>query len=163
MLQSFAAWLDATRISAAMTGYPWLWPVCETLHFMGLTLLIGVTGVLDLRLLGFARGLPIRTIQRLIPWAVGGFVVNLVTGLLFFVGTPFQYLGLTFAMKMLFIGLAGVNVLVFYATGLNERTDAVGPRGDTPSGAKAVGAISLLLWMGVLYWGRMLPYLGDAF
>ena len=71
MLQSFAAWLDATQISAAMTGYPWLWPVCETLHFMGLTLLVGVTGVLDLRLLGFARGLPIRTIQRLIPWAVG--------------------------------------------------------------------------------------------
>ena len=46
---AFSAWLDSTWLSWAMSGgYPWLWPACETLHFMGLALLMGAVGVLDL-------------------------------------------------------------------------------------------------------------------
>ena len=35
-------------------------------------------GLFDLRVLGLAKGIPIWTIHRLIPWGIGGYVVNLL-------------------------------------------------------------------------------------
>lgn len=165
VLADFSVWLESTWLSWAMSGgYPWLWPACETLHFMGLALLIGAVGILDLRMIGMARGLPIASVQRLMPWAVLGFVVNLITGVLFFVGEPQQYVkNIAFLMKMLFIVLAGVNVFLFYATGLHKRVDEMAPGGEAPVAARIVGAASLVLWIGVVYWGRMLPFIGNAF
>jgi len=64
---------------------------------------------------------------------------------------------------MLFIALAGVNVFVFYALGLSRRIEAVGPGQDAPLGAKITAAVSQFLWVGVMFWGRMLPFLGTAF
>jgi hypothetical protein len=145
-------------------GYPWMWPLCEILHFMGLSLLIGVAGVLDLRLLGFAKRLPLAPLQRLVPFAAAGLGVNLITGMLFFTGDPAQYIhNGAFGMKMLFIVLAGLNVMVFYAAGLARAIDKVGPGEDAPLGAKITAAASLFLWVGVMFWGRMLPFLGTAF
>jgi hypothetical protein len=68
-----------------------------------------------------------------------------------------------FWLKIAFIALAGVNVLLFYATGLSRRVDEVGAGEDVPGAARVVAAASLFLWFGVLYWGRMLPFLGGAF
>ncbi len=165
VLADLSAWLDATWLSWAMSGgYPWLWPACETLHFMGLALLVGSVGVLDLRMIGMARALPVASVQKLMPWAVAGFVVNLVTGALFFIGEPQQYVtNIAFLMKMLFIVLAGVNVGAFYLTGLHRRIERIGPGSEAPLGAKIVAATSLVLWIGVVYWGRMLPFIGNAF
>jgi hypothetical protein len=70
---------------------------------------------------------------------------------------------IAFGLKLLFIVLAGANVLLFYATGLHRKVDAVGPGEDVPMVAKVVGATSLFLWFGVMYWGRMLPFIGEAF
>jgi len=164
-LQDLATWLHSTRLSWAVAGgYPWIWPLCETLHFMGLALLVGIVGVLDLRLLGVGRALPIAPLQRLIPAAIAGFAVNLVTGALFFSGDPGQYIhNPAFWYKMLFIALAGVNVLLFYVTGLSRQVDDLRAGDRAPAGARAVAAISLFLWVGVMYWGRMLPFIGNAF
>ena len=165
MLQAFSTWLHGTTLSWAVAGgLPWLWPACETLHFMGLALLVGVVGVFDLRMLGMAKGLPIGPLQRLMPWAILGFGINLVTGFLFFAGDPFQYIhNIAFGFKLLFIGLAGVNVILFYVTGLYRRVDNVGAGHDVPPAAKLVAATSLFLWVGVMYWGRMLPFIGNSF
>jgi hypothetical protein len=163
-MDALVAWLESTRVAAAMTGYPLLWPMCEALHFMGLALLFGVTGLLDLRLTGLIRGVAVSSLQRLMPWAVAGFVINAVTGALFFIGTPSQYANnLAFWLKMLCIAIAGLNVLLFYASGLAARVNALDSGEAPPPGARIVGAVSLLLWLGVMYWGRMLPFLGDAF
>src|SRR4030095_16360499 len=115
--------LHSTTLSWAMAGgVPWLWPLCETLHFMGLALLVGIVGVLDLRLLGMAGDLPLGPLQRLMPWAILGFTLNLVTGVMFFAGDPFQYIhNVAFAFKLIFIGLAGANVILYYVTGLYRR------------------------------------------
>src|SRR5206468_12405944 len=128
MLQAFSTWLHGTTRSWAVAGgIPWIWPACETLHFMGLALLVGVVGVLDLRMLGMAKGLPIGPLQRLMPWAILGFGINMVTGFLFFAGDPFQYIhNIAFGFKLLFIGLAGVDVILFYVTGLSWRVDRGG-------------------------------------
>ena len=160
-----ATWLHGTRLSWAMAGgYPWLWPACETLHFVGMALLIGIVGLLDLRMMGLFKDLPVGPLERLIPWGIAGFAINLITGFLFFTGDPFQYIhNVAFWLKLLFIGAAGVNALGFYVTGLHRRVDATGPGQDVPAIARVVGAVSLLLWIGVMYWGRMLPFIGNSF
>src|SRR5690242_16725013 len=92
LVDTVAFWLRGTTLSWAVAGgYPWIWPLCETLHFIGLCLLFGIIGCLDLRMLGVGKGLPLQPLQRLVPIAVAGFCLNLVTGALFFVGAPFQY------------------------------------------------------------------------
>ena len=58
---------------------------------------------------------------------------------------------------------ASGSVLLFYATGLHRRVDQMGADAPTPVGARLVGAASLVLWIGVVYWGRMLPFIGNAF
>jgi len=164
-VEALSRWLHATRLSWAMAGgYPWLWPACETLHFIGMALLVGIVGLIDLRMLGFLRSLPLKPLDRLLPWGILGFVINTVTGLLFFTGDPFQYIhNLVFWLKMAFILLAGLNVGAFYLTGLHRRVTSVGAEEDVPLSAKLVAAASLFLWIGVMYWGRMLPFLGEAF
>ena len=157
-----------TVVYAVKTGWAfwlvdhfhWLWPLCETLHFVGMALLVGIVGMLDLRMLGVAKGLPVAPMQRLIPWAMAGFAINLATGFIFVSAAPGNYAAsIAFRLKVLFILLAGLNVLLFYATGLARRVDAVGPGDDAPAAAKAVAAVSLFLWVGVMFWGRMLPFL----
>ena len=91
-------------------------------------------------------------------------MINAVTGFLFFAGAAGQYIhNSVFWYKMLFIAIAGVNVGIFYLTGLSRRVDRLGPGEDAPLAAKAIAASSLFLWFGVIFWGRMLPFLGEAF
>ena len=71
-LDLFAAWLRGTSLSEAIRVAPWLWPVCEILHFFGLSLLIGVAGFFDLRLLGFMKRVPMSAAWTLMPWAKAG-------------------------------------------------------------------------------------------
>jgi hypothetical protein len=165
LIETFARYLHGTRLSWAVAGgYSWIWPACETLHFIGMALLVGIVGTLDLRMLGVGKRLPPGPFERLIPWAIGGFAINLVTGFLFFTGDPSQYIHNTvFWLKLLFIVLAGANALAFYVTDLAKQVDALGPGDDAPPGAKVIAATSLALWIGVIYWGRMLPFLGGAF
>src|SRR4051812_22237961 len=164
LLFFFWDWLHDTRLSFFVKKYVWVWPTCETLHFIGLAMLFGVIGILDLRMLGVAKSLPGRPLHDLLPWGIAGFIINLITGALFFAGDPGQYLhNWAFGFKMLFITLAGVNVLVFYATGVFRKIEALGPGEDAPPLAKFIGATSLFLWIGVMYWGRMLPFLGTSF
>jgi hypothetical protein len=164
MLQDLALWLRGTSLSHAINQSTWLWAACETLHFLGMALLIGAIGLLDARMLGLFRQLPVGSLERLVPWGVAGFVVNLFTGMVFFVGAPGQYIQNTaFLFKMLFIVLAGINIAMFYLTGLGRRVDRLGPGEGAPASAKLVAASSLFLWFGVLFWGRMLPFIGNAF
>jgi len=165
MFNALAAWLHATSLGAAAAGgSPWLEQTCKILHFIGLVLLFGGVAVFDLRALGLARSLPLGPLQRLMPYAVLGFAINLTTGIVFFAGNPDQYLSnRAFGLKMLCVVLAGLNGLVFYATGLHRAVEHVGPNQDAPVAVKLAAATSLLLWLSVMFWGRMLPFLGNAF
>jgi len=77
MVQTFSVWLHSTKLAWAVAGgVPWIWPLCETLHFMGLALLVGIVGAFDLRMLGMAKELPLGPLQRLMPWAILGFTIT---------------------------------------------------------------------------------------
>lgn len=161
-MADLSAWVEATWISKALFGISWLWPACESLHFIGLCMLIGGAGLLDLRLMGVFRGLAIRHVKALMPWAIGGFALNAVTGTLFLVMQPHLYLSSgVFWSKVAFLVLAGANAL-FFETRLAVPALAMSPADDTPAAMKVVGALSLFSWFAVLYCGRMLPYLGTG-
>ena len=151
----------ARQIGSFVTDTPWMWPTCETLHFVGLTLLLGVVLLVDLRVLGVMKGVSFAYLHRLLPWAAIGFGVNVITGFLFFAGIPTQYIhNPSFYWKMVFVLLAGLNALYF--TVLEEPWE-LGPAEDAPLTAKFAAASAMLLWIAVLYCGSMLPFLGNAF
>ena len=161
--ESLIRFLKSTALSQFVVSTPWAWPIAETLHFLGLALLIGIIGALDIRLLGFMKSVPVAAIKALVPWAVAGFVINLVTGVMFLAAAPEQYIrNLSWWFKVLFLAIAGVNVLLFETT-QKSRMLAMGPGEDTPAAFKLIGGVSLVSWLMVLYWGRMLPFLGNAF
>ena len=159
------AWIAATPVSRLLQDWSiWLSPLLEIVHFIGLTLVIGCAGVVDLRLLGFMRGVPVAVAMQLVPWAIAGFVMNLVSGLLFIGIDPSLYLNsATWWGKVAFLVIAGTNVLVFERSTLATRARLVAAGSDTTTGMKLVGATSLVAWFMVLVLGRMLPYLGTAY
>jgi len=162
-VQAIAAWLSGTWLHRFAAESQWVWAAMETLHFLGLGLLVGTIGVLDLRLLGLARGLPLAPLEKLVPWGVAGFVLNVVTGIVFFAGAPYQYIyNLAFQWKVLFMLAAGLNILVFY-TSVARRTWAVPAGEHAPLAARIIGGVSLFCWVAVMYWGRMLTFFRPPF
>ena len=126
-------------------------------------MLVGTVCVLDLRMLGFAKELRFSGLHKLTRWGIAGFVINTITGVIFFVGAPFQYVhNWVFQLKVLFMILAGINALVFEFKILPDMKD-LGPGEDAPTTAKVTALASLVLWLGVMFFGRMLPFLGEAF
>jgi len=151
----------ARSVGTFVTETPWVWPTCETLHFVGLTLLLGVVLLVDLRVLGVVKGVSYASLHRLLPWAAIGFGVNVITGMLFFVGIPGQYTGNTsFYWKITLVLLAALNALYFTVI---EELWTLGPGDDAPATAKVAAASAMVLWFGVMYCGSMLPFLGNAF
>jgi hypothetical protein len=143
------------RVAEVMTASKWWWAFMMDLHFIGLALLIGTVGILDLRMLGFAKQIPIAPLHRLVPWAMAGFAINLVTGVLAFTGMDQYYTyNWAFWLKMLAIMLLGLNVAAFYLTGAFKSVEGLGPGDDAPPLAKIIAASSLLLWFTVITLGR---------
>ncbi len=149
-------------IGDAMVNLKWGWPASETIHFIGLSLLFGVVVLVDLRMLGFMPGIPYSTLHRLLPWAMLGFGLNTLTGMLFFIGAPtdFYTTNPTFFWKLALILIAGANGLYFTVFDQPWMVQA----GDSPPAAARVAAAGgILLWLGVLFCGQMLPFLGHSF
>jgi hypothetical protein len=139
---------------------PWTWVTAETLHFVGLTLLLGVLFLINLRLLGFMPGLPSNVLMRLLPWGMFGYSINAMTGMLFFAAAPQQYYdNPAFYWKLIFLMLGGLNVVYFtFDTGWQVETGR-----PAPNLSKLLAVSALCLWVGVMYWGSMLPFIGNAF
>jgi hypothetical protein len=156
----FQVWLESTlagftRVAAVMRS-DWGWPVTESVHFMGLTLLFGSILAWDLRLIGLAKHIPVTAFHRLVPFAILGFATNAATGLLFLMTDPDQYVyNPAFHVKMLCVGLAGVNVGVFYLT-MFGRVKLLGAGAQPPIPARVAGALSIALWMTVIVCGRLI-------
>ncbi len=151
-------WLEATPINDFMLEVPWAFPASETLHFMGLTLLIGSIMVVDLRGLGLLRMIPFEQAHKLISLAIIGFGINLVTGALFLFADPSRYFAnVGFRYKMLLILLAGINALVFELF-VFRKAGAGGASAQDSMTAKVTSGLSLVFWFTVLILGRFMPY-----
>ena len=131
-MESFRIWIDGTAASAFMTENWWTWRAAESLHFIGLSLLIGTVGMFDLRMMGLVKRVPLSALHRMVPWGVFGYLINVSTGILFFAGFPDQYMyNPSFQIKMMFMAVAGINVLVFYLCRITEKSKCLA-RKTTP-------------------------------
>jgi hypothetical protein len=150
----------AAAISEFVINSTWGSPAGETVHFLGMSLSIGVLLAVNLRILGVMRQVRFAHIHRLLPWGMLGLGANLVTGMMFLIGTPSQYVtNVPFYWKVGLLLVAGANFLYLTVaksvwTG-DERGFTLADR------AMAVGSIAS--WLGILYAGRMLPFLGNSF
>ena len=161
-MSAFQVWLvhtlNGVEPFASFMRTAWGWPAMESLHFIGLTLLIGTIGVFDLRLLGVGARIPIAALHRLIPLGLVGYGVNVTTGAMFLMTSPDQYIyNPAFHLKMLFMGAAGLNASAFYVTAYRGAT-APGAPDEAPRVAKIIALASLCLWIGVIVAGRLITF-----
>ncbi len=153
-------WIRSTALSQWVTSGPWIWPALETLHFTGLCVLIGGLIVMDVRLIGYKRHLPLQTIHKIMPLVFTGFGINLCTGFLFVMGNPHRYaINYAFQMKIVLLLLAGLNALWFRLT-ISPQTKTWTEDTKSPPLAVLMGSASLILWFGVGIHGRLITFFG---
>jgi hypothetical protein len=163
VMAAWEVWVRATTLSHFIRDHGDLWPVLETLHYFGLSLLLGAIGLFDLRVLGVAKAIPPAMMHGLVPLGVLGFSINLVTGICFFSAFPEQYAyNRAFHAKLIFMAAAGLNVLLFYSAVFRsvQRLEA---GEDAPFPAKLLTGISLFAWIAVLICGRLLTFFRPPF
>jgi uncharacterized membrane protein len=153
-------WLEQTAVGASVRQSEWLFPAIETVHLLGMAVLIGSIGVFDLRLLGWAmrRERVAALGARLLPWTWAAFAVQVITGVLLFASEAVKvYTNPAFRLKMLLILLAGVQAVIFHRFVYRDvkTSDA---SAILPISARIAGLFSLLSWVGVVAAGRFIGF-----
>src|ERR1700693_6099433 len=156
----FLKWLQDTAVGSHISNSFWLFPFIECFHVFGIVVLVGATGMLDLRLLGLAlKGQPVSKLNKqLLPWAWSSFILMVISGLLMFSSEAVKvYENGAFRLKMSLILLAGINALVVQTT-VYKTVDKWDLWPQPPIGARLAGVFSLVLWVGVIFAGRWIAY-----
>ena len=163
-LTEFAQALQDSTIGTSLSESVYAFPIIEGAHLIGLALSVGLILFVDLRLVGlFLRQVPVADLlHQLRRWLLGGFALTLTTGTLLFTAEATKLIFLNvFWIKVILILLAGLNALWFELKwGRNVTlwdSDTAAPRG-----VRLAGWTSLILWIGVISCGRLIPYLGTG-
>ena len=154
---------DPDKFADEMTFSKWWWTFMMAAHFIGLILIVGTVGLLDVRIMGFFKQLPVAPVHRLLPWGLAGLAVNVATGLAAFASRPENYVfsaGLW--VKILALVLVGVNAALFYLTDIFADVEKLGPGEDAAITAKLVAGSGLFLWFVVIAMGRYIQPLTDT-
>ena len=152
---SFLEWLQNTSLAIFVAETLWAYPLLETLHTLGMALLLGTLGLINLRVLGYKRVLPLLPTADLLPIAWVGFTINAISGLLLFTSDAVNFfMSITFRLKITLIILAGINAAILsrriYAGTIGEVVESTGTR--------ALAAISLVFWVVAVICGRIYAY-----
>lgn len=152
-------WLESTPIAAAVRDSPWLYPGIETAHIIGFVILVGAAAMFDLRLLGFSPHLPVdETARHVLPWSRASLLAVVPSGFLLFISNATStWANPAFRLKMVLLGAAGVNALVFHRWTFRS-VAAWNQDRPAPAKAKAAALASLVLWTGVISCGRLIAY-----
>jgi hypothetical protein len=152
-------WLQQSALAATVHESSWLYPAAEILHILAFVVAVGCLLVLDLRLIGLGRGVAFdQAAGVLLPWAIGAFCFTVPTGILLLLPEAASIArNPAFLVKMALMLLAGANAAMFHIGPWRQRDRWT--LGATPLSAKLSGAVSLLLWIGVIASGRLIAYL----
>lgn len=151
--------VEASGLGRFMREALYAYPAAEALHIAGLALLFGSIAIVDLRLLGLGRRVPVQPLVAFaVPWSITGFLIAAGAGLLMFTAHAEEFLTQpVFMLKMGLILAGGVNAAMLHAGPLQNaarEADAL-----PPARVRVAAGVSLLLWLGVIACGRMLAYL----
>lgn len=152
-------WLESTYLGSTIATSSWMFPAIESIHMFGIVTVVGSTAILDLRLMGvYLRHDDVsRVVNGTLRWALYGFILMLVTGVLMFVSEATRcYTNTGFRWKMLLLVFAALNALIFHFSA--HRSVTKWERGGTPFGAKFAGVCSILLWFGIVGMGRWIAF-----
>jgi hypothetical protein len=155
--------LEGSGLGRAMREWLWLYPSVETVHIVGIGLLFGSVAVLDLRLLGFSKSIPVKALARhVLPWTAASFLLIVPSGLMMFTAHASDFISSpVFVVKMCLILAAGLNAALFHAitfpsVGIWDAEEM--RKLPPPPSVRLAGALSLLIWIAVIACGRLLAY-----
>jgi hypothetical protein len=163
-ITSFLTSLQELPFSLAIRGETpgseWDFAIVETLHVLALVCVFGSIALLDLRLLGWhSRGASItRMTRNIVPVTWVAWLCAAITGTMLFMAKGVAYINLPeFQLKFLMMALAAANMLVFHFGAYRsiERWDTAQV---PPPAARRAGALSLALWIAVLFFGRWIGF-----
>lgn len=149
--------IQASQLAKALRGSHILFGAVATVHLLGVGLLFGSIAILDLRLMGFSRGVSLRGLTaHIVPWTLLSFVLIVPSGLVMFLARASGLIASRlFAVKMGLIMAGGINAAVYY-TGVFREAPAWDTEHMPPPAARLAGALSLVIWISVLTCGSML-------
>jgi hypothetical protein len=155
---NFLDWLQNTPVAIFVAETLWAYPLLETLHTLGMAMLLGTLGLINLRVLGYKPALSLFGTQDLLPVAWIGFTINAASGLLLFTSDAVNFFASnTFKVKILLIILAGINAAILsrriYADGAAQ-VDA----GGSEASMKVLAGSSLAFWVIAVICGRIYAY-----
>jgi hypothetical protein len=154
----FLEWLQATALGKTVAETLWGYPLFETLHTLGMAMLVGALGLINLRVLGYKVELPILGTRDLLPLAWLGFTLNLISGIALFASDAvYFWSSYTFRIKMLLIALGGINAFVLGRAAFREAQADVGSFVAT-TGIKWIAGSALVFWLGAIVAGRLIAY-----
>lgn len=147
--------IEASALGAAMRDSAWLFASVKAVHLGGIAMLVGSIGILDLRLLGLRRPVPVRRLAgRVLPWTAASFFLIVPSGLAMFVANAGALIASpVFALKICLILLAGANAGIFHA-GVFRSAAQWNVDVMPPIAARAAAGVSLALWVSVIACGR---------
>ena len=160
MLADVLSALQDVALVDALRGSHWVYPIVNAGHIVGLALLFGAIVPLDLRLIGFWPRTPLGPLARmLLPVAIAGLALAVLTGGLMFSVSAVKYAGMTvFQAKLLLILAALANALLLHRTSAWAARHGDGPRDMTPR-LRLAGMLSIGCWLAAIFAGRMIGYL----
>jgi hypothetical protein len=159
-LAHLCQWFHDSTIGTSIRESTYAFPVIETVHVLGITLLVGTIAIVDLRILGilFRRERVSSIVRQVLPLTWSGFVVMFVSGfLLFWSESERVYVNPVFRIKLVLLLLVGLNPLIFHST-IYRKVAAWDDALDAPRQAKVTAILSLTLWSATIVAGRMIAY-----
>jgi hypothetical protein len=157
----FLAWVEASALAdwvrMSSEGYPSM----ITLHAIGMAVMVGISLVLDLRLLGRFSAIPTQALNRLQGVAWLGFAVNTISGSALFTAQATSYVvDVVFMSKMALVFLGGITAAILQPQ--LAKADSW-PGGQTPGGIKVLAWASIVVWLAAIVTGRLTAYLDISF
>ena len=159
-LQQFCLFLYDSHVGTTIRESTNLFPIIETVHVLGITVLVGTVAVMDLRLLGLVlKDEKFSNVAgSILPWVWAGFVIMFASGfLLFWSEAAKSYENLAFRIKLVLLLLAGLNPLIFHAT-IYRTVDSWDEASVAPLEARISAYCSLGLWAAIIVAGRAIAY-----
>jgi hypothetical protein len=159
-ITAFLEWLQALSLAVFIHKKASAFTTVEVVHVFAISLLIGTIAIVDLRLLGVASTKrPVEELSRkVLPFTWAAFVIAVIAGSLLFISRATEYFGNTmFWIKMALIVIAGINMVIFEfitVRGVKEWNLNSTP----PLAASLAGGISIVCWVLVLVFGRLIAF-----
>ena len=149
---AFSAWV---RESGSLLGYPGF----ITLHSYGMGFLVGANAVIDLRVLGVARRVPLAPLEKFFPIMYAGFWINAVSGLVLFIADASKWaVHPVFLTKLVLVALGVLNIWLLRACVFGDKANLAS--GIVSTKSKILAGTSLAIWAATITAGRLTAYLG---